>query len=370
MTDSITALAAVSTFRALGVKPSDPQQTAADAPIQSKEVRSRLLQVAHLAQAARGALAAQTTLCNQIASQGIGTVAPFQTELLSNPKLLEETRLKMEREAKLGGDLQQAVSKSDRTQTELSRALAFLMPQIRPGVDDDDISLPGFDSPMQDPSAMDTSGLVWNSHSDFYAQIGALLGLLQTEWLAKYQDALGKYLEFYNEFSDIMEKLKAEASGDKGDIRIDFKQAYADLKALAAKYGMDANALASFPTRAAAEAFKESLGLPGLVITGPGEGGAFHVKMDLSDVNDIANSMNFSNMYPPTFPNNGIVLDSAKYNSWVSRKDSNMEQIKHVSKVLGEKLSEMTQKFDNIVKILSSTIDKITEADMSFVHGL
>lgn len=53
----------------------------------------------------------------------------------------------------------------------------------------------------------------------------------------------------------------------------------------------------------------------------------------------------------------------------VSNKDGNVEQIKHMSKVLGEKLSETTQQFDNIVKILSSTIDKITDADMSFVNG-
>jgi len=46
-----------------------------------------------------------------------------------------------------------------------------------------------------------------------------------------------------------------------------------------------------------------------------------------------------------------------------------MEQIKHVSKVLGEKLNEMTQKYDNIVKILSSSIEKMSEANNAYVHN-
>ncbi|MNW17189.1 Cell invasion protein SipD [compost metagenome] len=62
-------------------------------------------------------------------------------------------------------------------------------------------------------------------------------------------------------------------------------------------------------------------------------------------------------------------MDSAAYNAWVTQKDSNVEQIKYVSKVLGEKLNEMTQKYDNIVKILSSTIDRMTEANKAYVQN-
>lgn len=374
MTDSITAYAAISTARPLSAKHADVPRAAPEASAQGKEVYSRLKQVGQLAQAARSAAAQQVALCNELADKGVGTVSPFHTEVVSNPALLEEMRLKMQRESKLAASIQQGLIKSDRTQTDLSRALTFLIPQLRPGEQDDGISLPGFDSPMQDPSALDTSGLIWDSHNDFYAQISAMIALLQTEWLSKYQDALGKFLEFYKEFSDIMEMLKPEAVGDKGDIVIKFAEVHRLLKNLETKYGLDTSALASFPSMAAAEAFKASLGLPGLTITGPSADGQFHVKMDMSAIKDIRRSMWNTIPDDPTQEgepwHDGERMDSAKYNAWVSSKDSNMEQIKHVSKVLGEKLSEMTQKFDNIVKILSSTIDKISEADKGFVHGL
>ncbi|WP_313343218.1 IpaD/SipD/SspD family type III secretion system needle tip protein [Stenotrophomonas sp.] len=251
---------------------------------------------------------------------------------------------------------------AERSTADLLRSLAFLMPQILPVEDDDGISLPGFEPSMEDPAAKDASGLVWDSHSDFYAQISALLGALKTEWLSKYQEAMQKFIEFYDKFSDIMEQLKFEAYGSDGSVAIDFSAVKTALTSLANQYGMNVEALASFSSREAADAFKDSLGLDGLTITE--SGGRFYVKMDLSAVLSIRDSM--------TVPSDGskFWMDPAHYNSWISAKDSNMEQIKHVSKVLGEKLNEMTQKFDNIVKILSSTIDKITDADMSFVNGL
>jgi type III secretion system IpaD/SipD/SspD family effector len=374
VTDSITTFAAASTVRPHLAKHAETQQAATEAPVQGKEARTRLLQAGQLAQAARSAAHMQIARCNQLGVEGLGGVDPPRAEILQNPELLEDFKCRKQREANLVAGTQHAFSKSERTQTELSRALAFLMPQLRPGEQDDGISLPGFESPMKDPSSLDTSGLIWDSHNDFYAQISALLGVLQTEWLSKYQDALGKFLEFYQKFSDIMEMLKPEATGDKGDIVIKFAEVHAKLKRLEEDYGLDVNALASFPTKAAAEAFKASLGLPGLTITGPSSDGQFHVKMDLSAIKDIRRSMwntipDDSSQEGTPWPD-GEKMDSAKYNAWVSAKDSNMEQIKHVSKVLGEKLSEMTQKFDNIVKILSSTIDKISEADKSFVNDL
>lgn len=234
--------------------------------------------------------------------------------------------------------------------------------------DEEGVTTPGFMSPMESPE-VDTGGLIWNSHADFYAQISALLGVLQTEWLSKYQDALGTYLEFYQKLADLMENIPTKAVGDKGNVLVDFSLVHGQLEQLAKEYGLDANSLANFPSKEAADAFKESMGLSSLKVTGPGADGRWHVKMDTSAVVQLYTSMESAITPGKPWPT-GETMDSAQYNAWLSSKDSNMEQIKHVSKVLGEKLSEMTQKYDNIVKILSSTIEKIAEADMSFVHGI
>ncbi len=362
----IKSTAAGAAMYHLPTQQGDIKQGSLEAPALDPETRSRLLQLGHAARSARNAMAQQIALSSTLEADGLGTLGPATTEVLADSVAMEDLKRGKQKESELASALQHTLQTSTRQQTDLLRIFSFLMPQIAVE-DEDSVGLPGLESPMQNPADLDTSGLIWNSHADFFAQISALLAVLKTEWLSKYQETLSKFLEFYKEFSDIMEGLKPVASGDKGDVKINFTEVFKELKDLAERYGMDANAFASFSSKEAAEAFRDSLSLPGLVIDGPGEGGLYHVKMDLTAVADLMYHMkNPNHDYPET---GGVIMDSAQYNAWVSQKDSNLEQIKHVSKVLGEKLNEMTQKYDNIVKILSSSIEKMSEANNAYVHN-
>lgn len=258
-----------------------------------------------------------------------------------------------------------AYLRTQHSQSDLLRALSFLMPRAFAE------SGSGEEVPVEEGGSgsakdLDAGGLVWSSHAQFFEQISALIAILQTQYLSKFQDALSQFLVFYDRFSNIMEMLKPVASGDKGDITIDFTLVHAELKKLANETLSDAMVLGKFSSQEAAEAFMKSVGLPDLPLYGPGADGLYRLTMDLSAVNGLISSMEDKNGDP--LPK-GHKMDSAQYNAWVSAKDSNTEQIKHVSKVLGEKLNEATQKFDNIVKILSSSIDKMTEANMSYVRN-
>lgn len=258
-----------------------------------------------------------------------------------------------------------AYMRTQQSQFDLLRALNFLMPRAfgESGSEEESQLEEGGSGSAKD---LDAGGLVWSSHAQFFEQISALIAILQSEYLSKFQDALSQFLVFYDRFSNIMEMLKPVASGDKGDITIDFTLVHAELKRLANETLNDSMVLGKFTSQAAAEAFMKSVGLPGLNLYGPGADGVYRLTMDTSAVDDLVSSMEDKNGDP--LPKDHK-MDSAQYNAWISAKDSNMEQVKHVSKVLGEKLNEATQKFDNIVKILSSSIDKMTEANMSYVRN-
>ncbi|WP_312327577.1 IpaD/SipD/SspD family type III secretion system needle tip protein [Stenotrophomonas sp.] len=258
-----------------------------------------------------------------------------------------------------------AYMRTQQSQSDLLRALNFLMPRAfgESGSEEESQLEEGGSGSAKD---LDAGGLVWSSHAQFFEQISALIAILQSEYLSKFQDALSQFLVFYDRFSNIMEMLKPVASGDKGDITIDFTLVHAELKRLANETLNDSMVLGKFTSQAAAEAFMKSVGLPGLNLYGPGADGVYRLTMDTSAVDDLVSSMEDKNGDP--LPKDHK-MDSAQYNAWISAKDSNMEQVKHVSKVLGEKLNEATQKFDNIVKILSSSIDKMTEANMSYVRN-
>ena len=335
----------------------DIKQSVIEAPALDPETRSRLLQLGQAARNARTAMAQQHALTSALEADGLGTLGPATTEVLADSVAMEELKRRKQKESELASSLQHTLQTSTRQQTDLLRIFSFLMPQIVVE-DEDKVGLPGLEAPMQNPADMDMSGLIWNSHADFFAQISALLEVLKTEWLSKYQDVLSNFLEFYKKFSDIMEQIKFEASGDKGDVTSDFKDVKAALEKLYTDYAALTGALASFSSYEAADAFMKSLGLPGMGIV-EGSDGTYKLMMDLDPLSGLLSDM----------PDGKVKWDSAKYNSWISAKDSNMEQIKHVSKVLGEKLNEMTQKYDNIVKILSSSIEKMSEANNAYVHN-
>lgn len=335
----------------------DIKQSTIEAPALDPETRSRLLQLGQAARNARTAMAQQHALTSALEADGLGTLGPATTEVLADSVAMEDLKRRKQKEYELASALQQTLQTSTRQQTDLLRIFSFLMPQIVVE-DEENVGLPGFESPMQNPADMDMSGLIWNSHADFFAQISALLEVLKTEWLSKYQDVLSNFLEFYKKLSDIMEQIKFEASGDKGDVTSDFTDVKAALDKLYTDYAVLTGALASFSSYEAADAFRKSLGLPGMGIF-KGSDGTYKLMMDLEPLRGLLNDM----------PDGKVKWDSARYNSWISAKDSNLEQIKHVSKVLGEKLNEMTQKYDNIVKILSSSIEKMSEANNAYVHN-
>jgi len=357
MTGIINSTASLALLRQQQVQLPEVKQAVVEAPTLDPETRSRLIQLKLFADRMSSASERQLPLTEELEERNLSAVGPATAEALNDAVAMEEFKRKKQKEFALVADLRHALHASDQSQADFLRALHFLMPGIQIE-EDDGVSVPGFAPPMENPADLDMTGLIWNSHADFFAQISALLEVLKTEWLSKYQSSLSIFLEFYEKFSNIMEKIKFEASGDKGDVTGNMRQLRLDLEALVTEYAGFGKSMASFPSKEAAEAFRDSLNLPGLKVEPKGDG-TFHVLLDTSSVKQISDSM----------PTSQFTWDSAFYNSWLSAKDSNMEQIKHMSKMLGEKLNEMTQKFDNIVKILSSSIEKMSEANNAYVHN-
>ena len=314
----------------------------------------------HAAQLAKAQQYAQATAV-QLGLAALSNVTPHPAEVLAHPEVLEELKKQRERETRLSQDVGDAIDAAQRPSLDLLKMLGFLPKagDVNEEADEDPDPL------LIKQPATDTMALIWNSHSEFYEQIGLLIAALKENWLGKYQNAMKVYIEFYDRFSNALETIDVQGKGDKGDVQVYFFETHQLLHDLAEEYSavehLAKNSLGTFDTEAGANQFKDSFGLPGLKVVS--HEGKFYVAVNTAPVTELKDSMNDKG-------NHLFTWDSAKYNAWVSFKDSNVEQVKHVSKVLGEKLSETTQQFDNIVKILSSTIDKITQADMSFVNGL
>lgn len=199
------------------------------------------------------------------------------------------------------------------------------------------------------------------SHMEFYEQLMKMMGLLEVEWLDKYGDATDNYVKFFKRFTDIMAGLKdAISAGDDGEIEVDFTKLRAALTQLVVDYSYASNPLARFDSEEAAQAFIDDLGLPGLRLRQDKETGEWCACVDVGPINALIKSM----------PDKPQTWDTAKYNAWLSGKDANTEQLQHVSQVLAEKLSRITQLFDNLMKVLSASIESISEADKAYINNL
>lgn len=198
------------------------------------------------------------------------------------------------------------------------------------------------------------------THKDLYDKVNAGLDELENDWLDHYRQALQKYIEFFSEFNKIMAELHKHITvhDDGKKVNINFVQITRQLDALMAKYAGADGQLASFSSEADAKKFIDSLGVTGLVIEQ--SGGKWHVKYDLQPVRDLRGS---------TGGDIVIDWDMAKYNAWQSAKDSHVESLQYVSKVLGEKNSRNLQIFDSVVKALSSLIESIGQADRDVISN-
>lgn len=221
---------------------------------------------------------------------------------------------------------------------DLADAIGQVMNQVRSGVS------------MED---------ALESHRDFFDGLAEAMRDLDENWLANYEDALARYIDFFTEFNRIMADLQAhiKASDDGQKVEVNLGSLRSRLDALVREYSNTNRGLAYFSSQADAQKFIDDLGLTGLSLRPTADG--YVVTLDTGPVSKLIDSM----------PASRTTWDMARYNAWLSGKDSYTEQLQHVSKVLGEKYSRNLQLLDTLFKALSSSIDSIGEADRTFVNN-
>jgi type III secretion system IpaD/SipD/SspD family effector len=219
------------------------------------------------------------------------------------------------------------------------------------------LAAPSDNGPRVSPLAVD------ESHVDFFNTIAAGMDRLQKGWVDPNQQALQKFLGFFQEFSKIMVGLKdAITAGKDGKVKVDFASLRTQLTQMLGRY--DTNAMGEFASRATAEQFLSDAGLSAadFPITALGNG-KFGIGMPESVVQTVIDSM-------PDLLGIPQEWDSARYNAWLSGKDSQVERLQHSSQVLAERFSRVNDILNNLIKVLSATIDSITEADKGFAQSL
>lgn len=173
-------------------------------------------------------------------------------------------------------------------------------------------------------------------------------------YLDIFQEAVEMFASFYADFSEAIASLKNYIKADGDKIVFDGRGFAAELRSVINKYSGDAGILYSASSVEEAQAWAKEMGLdPDKCVDGT------NVRINLSSIQKLADD---------TYKNNNVTLNSAQWAAYQSSVDIVKDSVQTSMQSLTQKYSNANSTFDNLVKILSSTISQLLESDKSFFN--
>jgi len=213
-----------------------------------------------------------------------------------------------------------------------------------------------------------------------------IIGGVKSSYYDVFEGALSKYIEFYKKFSDIISAMGkwVEKKGDNGNLVFKFGELEKVLKELMEEYTPHSGITNQlYPidhtknvSKAEAEKWAKDMGLPASsVLPSPIGGDRYYVAIDTAPVKKMLESLldklKVDNEGKPLLDSNGkpvhagndMEITNTQYQAWLAGFNAQEEQIKTTVQSLTGRYSNANSVYDNMIKVLSSTIS--TLADMA-----
>ncbi|EEW6418878.1 TPA: type III secretion system needle tip protein SctA [Escherichia coli] len=233
-------------------------------------------------------------------------------------------------------------------------------------------SVSGFYIPAhvrQAPSGVDLSDAeLWEMVTDKISATGE-------HYLGVYENVVAVYTRFYQDYSNILSALGGWLlpGKDGNNVKLDVTSLMQALNQLLQEYGSPSEKTVLFPaqsggtligaTETEARQWLEELNLPETCLKPVGTG--YVVLVDLTPVQKMVDDLN--GLGRPG-DDSKLEMDNAKYQAWQSGFKAQEENMKTTLQTLTQKYSNANSLYDNLVKVLSSTISSCMEAAKSFLQ--
>ncbi|MGL5266007.1 MAG: type III secretion system needle tip protein SctA [Plesiomonas shigelloides] len=213
------------------------------------------------------------------------------------------------------------------------------------------------------------------SDKELWEKIAHAIGQIGEEYLEVYENVVGKYTEFYTDFSDILSQMGGWISPggkDGNQVKLNVDALVNALKTLTSKYTLPNQNAVLFPSqsegsgitgvsdRKVAEQWAKELGLPDSCVQQVN--GKYVVVVDLTPINAMIRDTS-------ALGKGEVEIDNAKFQAWQAGFKAQEENLKNTLQTLTQKYSSANSLYDNLVKVLSSTISSCLETAKSFLQG-
>ncbi|EAZ4875267.1 SPI-1 type III secretion system needle tip complex protein SipD [Salmonella enterica] len=221
-------------------------------------------------------------------------------------------------------------------------------------------------APMAQPRTTISDVDIWNMVSQNISAIGE-------NYLGVYENVVAVYTDFYQAFSDILSKMGGWLSPGKdgNTVKLNVNALKSEISDLINKYKQPNKNTILFPsqtsssvttaTKAEAEQWIKELNLPDSCLKASGSG--YVVLVDTGPLEKMVSDLNGIGS------GSALELDNAKYQAWQAGFKAQEENLKTTLQTLTQKYSNANSLYDNLVKVLSSTISSSLETAKSFLQG-
>lgn len=221
-------------------------------------------------------------------------------------------------------------------------------------------------APMAQPRTTISDVDIWNMVSQNISAIGE-------NYLGVYENVVAVYTDFYQAFSDILSKMGGWLSPGKdgNTVKLNVSALQKEINDLINKYKQPDKNTILFPsqassgvttaTKAEAEQWIKELNLPDSCLKASGSG--YVVLVDTGPLEKMVSDLNGIGS------GSALELDNAKYQAWQAGFKAQEENLKTTLQTLTQKYSNANSLYDNLVKVLSSTISSSLETAKSFLQG-
>ncbi|MGG2140559.1 IpaD/SipD/SspD family type III secretion system needle tip protein [Symbiopectobacterium sp. RP] len=196
--------------------------------------------------------------------------------------------------------------------------------------------------------------------------ISTAIGKMSESYLNVFQQAVEKHSQFYKNFSVFMSTLPQFISADGDKTILDDKGFKKNLQELMGKYPVPGLSTTLFPSqtgstvqgarREECEAWAKEFGLSVDNCIYQLPDGTYIVHIDISPLVTINNSVE----------NKDMSFNAAQWSAWQTSVDMQKDHIQNSMQTLTQKFANAHSTFDNLVKVLSSTIASLLECDKQF----
>ncbi|AZN35904.1 IpaD/SipD/SspD family type III secretion system needle tip protein [Iodobacter ciconiae] len=251
-----------------------------------------------------------------------------------------------------------------------SRLGDVLLPANHPLV----LALQAYDAKRPIPSgAFDSDP---DSNWGFTDSIADGIDDIENGYLDIYGNATDRHIALYEEFSKILAELESMIDGSENgqSVNVSMAKLSDKLKALREQFfpgGVPGKNSVLFPIQKGsgemegtsqenAEKWVKEMGLNPSCVRQVGNTGKYIVTIDIAPLDFIIKSLIVQDKQP-------VKMTSTDFQVWKAGFDSMDEKMKNTLQTLTQKYSNAQSTFDNLVKLLSSTISSLLETNKSFL---